>query len=120
MLFLRIYRRVCVFFLTNDPNLAVPVKPYVPTFVIHAGEKTYEIVQNAQEATVKNVNATTGYIVTKVNGTVNTITSVPAIGALIDKLNSLTAPVLARFGVMQADGSVQAEEPAAATPAANE
>ncbi|KAI8905970.1 hypothetical protein EDD86DRAFT_211227 [Gorgonomyces haynaldii] len=88
------------------------VKPYVPTFVIHAGEKTYEIVSHAQDATQKNIKATTGYIVTKVNGTVKYITDVPAIHSLIDKLNSLTAPVLTRFGVKKADGSVEAEETA--------
>jgi hypothetical protein len=85
------------------------VKPYVPTFVIHAGEKTYEVVTLAGDATTKRVSATTGYIVTKVNGTVAYVTDIPAIGALIEKLNAFTKPVLMRFGVTKADGTVEAE-----------
>lgn len=85
------------------------VKPYVPTFVIHAGEKTYEIVAGAADATSKTASATTGYIVTKVNGTVKYVTDVPAVNSLIEKINSYTAPVLKRFGVKQADGSIHAE-----------
>lgn len=90
------------------------VKPYVPTFVIHAGEKTYEVVAHAGDVTQKNISATTGMIVTKVNGIVHSVTSVPAIGSLIEKINSITAPILKRFGVTKPDGSVEAQEPTAA------
>lgn len=89
------------------------MKPYVPTFVIHAGEKTYEVVQHTKDRTTQNLNEATGYIVTKVNGTVEYVTSVPAIGALIEKLNKLTAPVLARLGVNKSDKSSDATAPAA-------
>ncbi|KAI8928893.1 hypothetical protein BC831DRAFT_509623 [Entophlyctis helioformis] len=78
------------------------VKPYVPTFVIHAGEKTYEIVQHTKDRTTQNVSAATGFIVTKVNGTVKAVTSVPAIGSLIDQLNKLTTPILTKLGVKKA------------------
>ncbi|RKO86799.1 hypothetical protein BDK51DRAFT_22955 [Blyttiomyces helicus] len=50
--------------LATDPVAAI--KPYVPTFVIHAGEKTYEIVHSTHEKTVAGINSTTGFIVTKV------------------------------------------------------
>lgn len=51
---------------------------------------------------------------TKVNGTVQYITEIPAIGALIEKLDGLTKPVLKRFGVVR-DGVVTAEAEAEAT-----
>ncbi|KAL2912865.1 hypothetical protein HK105_207646 [Polyrhizophydium stewartii] len=97
------------------------VKPYVPTFVIHAGEKTYEIVHTAgektydvakgtQERIAQTTSAATGFIVTKVNGTVQYVTSVPAIGALVDRINRLTTPILTRLGVKKADtGVIEAE-----------
>ncbi|TPX65407.1 hypothetical protein SpCBS45565_g05223 [Spizellomyces sp. 'palustris'] len=75
------------------------VKGYIPTFVIHAGEKTYEIVHNTKDRTVNGVNATTGFIVTKVNGAVHAVTSVSQIHNLIEQLNKLTAPVLNKLGV---------------------
>ncbi|KAI9099306.1 hypothetical protein DFS34DRAFT_617107 [Phlyctochytrium arcticum] len=83
--------------LQSDP--VGTVKGYVPTFVINAGEKSYEIVHNTKERTVNGVSATTGFIVTKVNGAVHAVTSVPQIHNLIEQLNRLTAPVLNRLGV---------------------
>ena len=75
------------------------LKPYVPTFVIHAGEKTYEIVHAVQDRTAQNINATTayvsekgkathGYIVTKVNGTVQYVTSIPQVRNQSDLLSN--------------------------------
>jgi hypothetical protein len=75
----------------------------VPTFVIHAGEKTYEVVQNVQDRSIQNINATSGYIVTKVNGTVQYVTSIPQVGGLIDQLDKLTSPVLRKLGVKKTD-----------------
>ncbi|KAJ3019852.1 hypothetical protein HKX48_001681 [Thoreauomyces humboldtii] len=85
--------------LHEDPINTVKNYPFVPAFVIHSGEKTYEIVHNAKDATTNGVNATTGLIVTKVNGVVHAVTSVPQIHSLIEQINRLTAPVLAKFGV---------------------
>ncbi|KAH6565350.1 hypothetical protein BASA50_005395 [Batrachochytrium salamandrivorans] len=104
------------------------LKPYVPTRVVHAGEKTYEIVHTAGEVTydvakstsdraTQNVSAATGFIVTKVNGTVQYVTSVPAVGALIERIDKLTAPVLASFGVKKGEnGQVVAEGVVASDP----
>ncbi|KAI8586847.1 hypothetical protein BDZ88DRAFT_427556 [Geranomyces variabilis] len=86
--------------LREDP--VSTVKHYVPTFVIHAGEKTYEIGHNTKDRTVSGVNATTGYIVTKVEGVVTAVTSVPQIHALIEQLNKITTPVLNKLGVTKA------------------
>ncbi|KAI8826056.1 uncharacterized protein EV422DRAFT_151465 [Fimicolochytrium jonesii] len=82
------------------------VKNYVPTFVIHAGEKTYEIVHNTKERAVGTANATTGFVVTKVNGVVSSVTSIPQIHNLIEQLNKLTAPVLAKLGVSKSHNVV--------------
>ncbi|KAI8823418.1 uncharacterized protein EV422DRAFT_520955 [Fimicolochytrium jonesii] len=75
------------------------VKNYVPTFVIHAGEKTYEVVHNTKERAVGTANATTGFVVTKVNGVVHSVTSIPQIHNLIEQLEKLAAPVLNKLGV---------------------
>ena len=40
---------------------------------------------------------------TKVNGTVQYVTSIPQVGGLIDQLEKLTAPVLRRMGVKKTD-----------------
>lgn len=52
---------------------------------------------------MKNIHATSGYIVTKVNGTVQYVTSIPQVGGLIDQLEKLTSPVLRRMGVKKTD-----------------
>ncbi|KAJ3329534.1 hypothetical protein HDU76_007717 [Blyttiomyces sp. JEL0837] len=70
------------------------VKPYVPTFIIHTGEKTYEIVVNTTEKTKEGVQVASGMVYTKVNGTIEYVTSIPQIHSLIEKLNSLASPVL--------------------------
>ncbi|KAJ3072131.1 hypothetical protein HK102_006311 [Quaeritorhiza haematococci] len=81
------------------------VKPYVPAFVIHVGEKTYEVatgaVESAQKTAAgaidsasKTAEATTGFIVTKVNGAVETVTSIPQVKDVIEQLNKLTGPVI--------------------------
>ncbi|KAJ3324042.1 hypothetical protein HDU76_013500 [Blyttiomyces sp. JEL0837] len=73
------------------------VKPYVPAFVIHTGEKTYEIVVNTTEKTKEGVTATSGFIYTKVNGTIQYVTSIPQVHSLIERLNSIASPVLNRI-----------------------
>ncbi|KAI8851179.1 hypothetical protein BC829DRAFT_387513 [Chytridium lagenaria] len=79
------------------------VKPYVPSFVIHTG----------------TVNATTGYIVTKVKRTVQYVTNIP-------QLNKIAAPVLDRVrgkkGEEGEEKETKAAEPVAArsTSASNE
>ncbi|KAJ3301266.1 hypothetical protein HDV03_001087 [Kappamyces sp. JEL0829] len=93
--------------LRADPVGAM--KPYVPAFVIHFGEKTYEIVGAAQEKTIEGVKSASGFIVTKVNGTVHFVTEIPIVHQLIETLNSVTAPVIAKFGKKQIDGSVHAD-----------
>lgn len=94
------------------------VKPYVPTFIIHTGEKTYEVVIDTTTKTKENITATTGFIVTKVNGTVEYITHIPQVAMLIEKLNSLTAPVLNRVrGTTQAIPAAEAEAEIEATAA---
>jgi hypothetical protein len=85
------------------------VKPYVPTFVIHIGEKSYEIVGQVQEQSVEGIKAASGFVVTKVNGTTQYVASVPLVASVIDRLNQITAPVLARFGKVNQDGTVSAE-----------
>jgi hypothetical protein len=71
--------------------------------VIHAGDKTYEVVKNVQDRSIQNINATGGYIVTKVNGTVQYVTSIPQVGGLLDQLDKLTSPVLRKLGVKKTD-----------------
>ncbi|KAJ3016389.1 UNVERIFIED_CONTAM: hypothetical protein HDU68_012237 [Siphonaria sp. JEL0065] len=70
------------------------LKPYVPAFVVHTSERTYEIVTENIEQTKETVNATTGYIVSRVNGTVEYVTSIPQVHSVIEQLNSIAAPVL--------------------------
>ncbi|KAJ1550756.1 hypothetical protein HK096_005202, partial [Nowakowskiella sp. JEL0078] len=53
------------------------MKPYIPTFVINAGEKTYEIVSHTVESTNDQLQKTKGFIVTKVNGTIHAINDIP-------------------------------------------
>ncbi|EGF78504.1 expressed protein [Batrachochytrium dendrobatidis JAM81] len=86
------------------------VKSHVPVMVIHAGEKTYEIIHPTFDRAAQSVTAATGFVVTKVNGTVEYITAVPAVHSLIEQINKLTAPVLSRFGVNKGEnGEVEAE-----------
>ncbi|KAJ1555942.1 hypothetical protein HK405_010167 [Cladochytrium tenue] len=86
------------------------IKPYVPTFVVHTGERTYEIVVDTTQKTKDNVSAATGFIVSKVNGTVEYITHIPQIHALIDRLNTITSPVISRIrGTSQAIPAAEAE-----------
>ncbi|KAJ3054619.1 hypothetical protein HK097_001285 [Rhizophlyctis rosea] len=75
------------------------VKPYVPTFVIQSGEKTFEIVHDANNKTREVASSTTGYIVEKVNGTVQSVTSIPQVAHLIDQLDQITKGSLTKLGV---------------------
>jgi hypothetical protein len=95
------------------------VKPYVPTFVIHTGEKTYEIVANTTQKGKDAVSATGGYIVTKVNGTVEYMHSIPQIHAVIEKLNALAAPVINKVkgAPKTVEGGADEAEAAPAAPA---
>lgn len=67
--------------LRADPSATL--KPYVPEFVIHAGEKTYEICRDTAEKSIKNVESTSGFIVTKVNGVITSVSNVPVIHNLV-------------------------------------
>lgn len=90
------------------------VKPYVPTFVIHFGEKSYEIVASAQEKSIEGIKAASGFIVTKINGTTQYVTSVPLVAQLIDRLSAITTPLISKFGKKnESDNSVSADIPAA-------
>ena len=85
------------------------VKPYVPTFIIHIGEKSYEIVGQVSEQTSEGIKAASGFVVTKVNGTTQYVTSVPLVASIIEKLQAITKPIIARFGKKGEDGSVSVE-----------
>lgn len=65
------------------------VKAYVPDFVIQAGEKTYEVVGHTADSTIKTVGEASGFIVTKVNGSVDYITHIPQVENLITELKKL-------------------------------
>ncbi|TPX59599.1 hypothetical protein PhCBS80983_g02366 [Powellomyces hirtus] len=92
-------------------------RDYVPAYVVHAGERTYEIVHHAQERGLE----AQGVIVTKINGVVDKVTSVPQIHALIEQLQKLTAPVLQKLGVSSAHKPVEPNltvvDPAVGAPA---
>ncbi|KAI9202154.1 uncharacterized protein BJ171DRAFT_476828 [Polychytrium aggregatum] len=75
------------------------IKQYVPTFVVESGEKTYEIVKGQIHATREKVDATSGYIVEKVNGTVSQLVHIPQVESIIHQLQTLTEPVLSKIGV---------------------
>ncbi|KAJ1562177.1 hypothetical protein HK405_015032 [Cladochytrium tenue] len=97
------------------------LKPYVPAFVIHTGERTYEIVVDTTQRTKDNVNAATGFIVSKVNGTVEYITQIPQVHAVIERLTAITAPVINRIrGTKQVVPAAQAEAEVQAGIAASE
>jgi hypothetical protein len=66
------------------------VKPYVPSFIIHFGERSYEIVGSAQEQSLERMKGLSGFIVTKVNGITLSVTSIPIITQIIEKLNTVT------------------------------
>ncbi|KAL3900942.1 MAG: hypothetical protein SGCHY_000976 [Lobulomycetales sp.] len=65
------------------------VKPYVPEFVIQVGEKTYEVVAETADSAAKTVGETRGFIVTKVNGSVDYITHIPQVESLIAELKKV-------------------------------
>ncbi|KAJ3216023.1 hypothetical protein HK099_006093 [Clydaea vesicula] len=65
------------------------VKSYTPDFVIQVGEKTYEVVAHTTESAKKTVDETSGFIVTKVNGTVDYITHIPQVESLMAELKKL-------------------------------
>ena len=71
----------------QDPMATI--KNYVPEYIIHTGERTYEIVCDAADSTKKNAEATSGFIVTKVNGVVESIVAVPVIKKVLDELKSV-------------------------------
>jgi hypothetical protein len=73
------------------------VKPYVPAFVVHYGEKTYEIVAHTADSTKKNVDQTTGMIITKVNGVVEAVQNVPLVHNVIEQLKQVSEPVTSRL-----------------------
>ncbi|KAJ3016390.1 UNVERIFIED_CONTAM: hypothetical protein HDU68_012240 [Siphonaria sp. JEL0065] len=79
----------------QDPKTTLA--PYVPAYVIHTSERTYEVVAPHLDKTKETVNSTAGYIVEKVNGTVEYVTSIPQVHSVIDQLNSITAPVLEKI-----------------------
>lgn len=74
-------------------------KNYIPAFVIHFGEKTYEIAHETKDKAVSNTIATKGLIIHKVNGVVEKIVSVPQVHTLLERIESLTIPVLNKFGI---------------------
>lgn len=45
----------------------------------------------------------------QVNGTTQYVTSVPLIATIIERLQSITAPIIARFGKKEEDGSVSVD-----------
>ncbi|KAI8614787.1 hypothetical protein BC830DRAFT_1125788 [Chytriomyces sp. MP71] len=72
------------------------LKPFVPSFVIHTTERTYEIYEkdeNVQQFK-EQVTATTGYVIAKANGTVEYIQSIPEVNSMIEKLQAITKPVI--------------------------
>jgi hypothetical protein len=85
------------------------VKPYVPTFIIHIGEKSYEIVGQVTEQTSEGIKLASGFVVTKVNGTTQYVTSVPLIATIIEKLQVITKPIIEKFGKKGEDGSVSVD-----------
>ena len=83
--------------------------------MIHAGEKTYEVVHTVQDRSIQSVHATSGYIVTKVNGTVQYVTSIPQVNGLIEQLEKLSSPILKRLGVKKTDANGDTIEEAEVT-----
>ncbi|KAI8611524.1 hypothetical protein BC830DRAFT_650677 [Chytriomyces sp. MP71] len=67
----------------------VGLKPYVPTFVVQTGEQTYEIVANVRQSVHDQYSATSGFIVTRVNGVVERVTAVPIVSKLLDRITGL-------------------------------
>ena len=84
------------------------LKGVVPAFVVVAGERTYEVVAHASAATKLHVAQGTGYIITRVNGALESVTAVPAVASLLASLTAISQPILKRFGVRNPDGSVEA------------
>ncbi|RKO94909.1 hypothetical protein CXG81DRAFT_19133 [Caulochytrium protostelioides] len=98
------------------------IKGHSPAFVVHAGEKTFEVIHHAGERAQVRASATTGYIVTKVNGVVTHVAEIPAVHTLIEQLNKLALPVLVKLGYAAApqkedevvEGEVTTDDEAAA------
>ncbi|KAI8608030.1 hypothetical protein BC830DRAFT_1133179 [Chytriomyces sp. MP71] len=103
----------------QDP--VATLRPYVPAFVVHTSERTYEIVKENVEHTQESLNATTGFVVSRVNGVVEQVTSIPRVNSVIEKLNTLAAPVLEKLHLngksevpaVEAEATVNAAAPAA-------
>ncbi|KAI9332227.1 hypothetical protein BDR26DRAFT_650273 [Obelidium mucronatum] len=93
----------------QDPKTAL--SPYVPAYVIHTSERTYEIVAENLDKIKEPVNETAGYVVSKVNGTVEYVTSIPQVHSVIDQLNAIASPVLDKIkgGATVAAAEAEAE-----------
>jgi len=61
----------------------------VPDFVIQVGERSYEVVSTTADSAKRTVGETQGFIVTKVNGTVDYITHIPQVENLVAELKKL-------------------------------
>ncbi|KAJ3348125.1 hypothetical protein HDU83_001552 [Entophlyctis luteolus] len=96
---------------TRDP-VGVLVKPYVPAYVIHTSERTYEIVQENVEGAKEKGKETVGYVVSRVNGTVEYVRSLPRVNSVIAQLNVLTEPVIGRLHLLGTAARVEAVAPA--------
>ncbi|KAJ3119953.1 hypothetical protein HK100_000094 [Physocladia obscura] len=90
----------------RDPVAAL--KPYVPAFVVHTGERTYEIVAHNIELTKESVSATTGFLVSKVNGSVEYVAAIPQVHLVIEKLNAVAAPVISKIASSPVLGKITA------------
>ncbi|KAJ3095958.1 hypothetical protein HK100_005679 [Physocladia obscura] len=97
----------------HDPSAAI--KEYVPAYVIHTSERTLEIVTEGFEQTVDKVNQTTGFIVSRVNGSVEYVKAIPQVHSVIDQLNAITKPVIEKI---KAGAHISAKEAEAETAAA--
>ncbi|TPX60293.1 hypothetical protein PhCBS80983_g01866 [Powellomyces hirtus] len=82
---------------------------YTPAFIVNVGGKSYEIVNNAKDRGLSGINATTGFVVTRTNGVIERVHSVPAIHSLIEQLQKLTAPVLEKLGVSKPAPAAEAK-----------
>ncbi|KAJ3249133.1 hypothetical protein HDU78_007095 [Chytriomyces hyalinus] len=84
------------------------LKPYVPAFVVHTTERSYEIYEKDENVQhfKDQVTATTGYVISKVNGSVEYIQSIPEVNSVLAKLKEITAPV---FGDKKEVSAAEAE-----------
>ncbi|KAJ3264088.1 hypothetical protein HDU77_009386 [Chytriomyces hyalinus] len=67
----------------------VALKPYVPAFVVKTTEQTFEIVENVRSNVHSKYSETTGFIVSRVNGTVDYVVAVPSVRKLLDRINAV-------------------------------